>query len=224
MNTETKEKKINPDEKSVNPEIALLETKMLDKSDNVVGIVGIDRDKLMPAILRIYKNLCKEIQLPNYEKTGQDVLNDIANANFDIASILDKASADTLLDERANKLLQEKTETLPMLCDFCFIYFMYLYTTELPTSIMPSTVTRFKLIARHLNADKETCDIFVKLIPDPFVRDLYRTIPPFLMRTDMKKQEIIAKISSYNEIFKNLIRKLLILKPFADKDAIKDFL
>lgn len=171
-----------------------------------------DKKKIMSAILGLYKFMQIKNIKQIYEKTENDVNNDIASAKFNLC--LDKMVKETHINiinaKKSKQLFYQKLELLPQLLDFCWVYFLKSIADDIPSYKLPMNLLKFGFIVKLMKIDREKygsilCE-FENVIKDKFFCDVRRECPPFFLTTDLSYEELMV---IYDNKVKPTIKKII---------------
>ena len=174
-----------------------------------------DRKKLLNAIIRTYKFIKSEEKKQTWEKTEEEVLNDIMNTSYSLNmdNILENSKKNISELESYNELIGKKIEAFNVLTDFCYIYYIQEYSHDSPFHRLPMNLLKFNMIASFLKIkEDDTSAVLRQIIQNGFLTDLRRE-PPFMLRTELSAENIQEKINLLvKPICKELVNSVLKLK------------
>lgn len=179
-----------------------------------------DRSKLLKKITEIYKFIFKPVNKEVWKKTDSDINDDVMSAkyNLDLDRIVKESYAEILNNEKATLLLNKKTKMIPVLLDFCYIYYVTHFDPDVPFYKLPMTCNKYRLLANVLHAYgseeyNNINGIFENIIENEFFKDLRIEEPPFYLRTEFSQDEIKEKLNIIvSPVCKELLTYLLKLK------------
>ena len=172
-------------------------TNNLTDSDKIKSIYK-SRDQLLKGILSMYKFMFSD-EKQIWQKTPTDVLEDVANAKYDLNIEVEPYKDD-------EQLFREKTSMVSALVDFCYIYYVTHYNKDAPLYKLPSKL-KFKLIIHVLHCqdtiiDRAIQDAFMFIMDDPIFNELNNEDIPFYISSTLSTEE-------QREVFKKNIKLVL---------------
>lgn len=180
-----------------------------------------DRKRIINTITSMYKFIFSSEKKQIWEKSANDIQDDVMSAkyNLDLDKIVKESYADILNAESRTKLIQKKTQMIPALLDFCYVYYVKFYNGEAPFYKVPMSKLKLRFILSTLKANNETINgLFEKIIEDKFLAELRQEIPPYYLRTELSIDEIKEKLENdAKPICKQLLEQLYRLP---DVDAV----
>jgi hypothetical protein len=174
-----------------------------------------DRPTLMSKILSMYKFIFSPEEKQIWEKTANDISDDIANAkyNLDLDRVVKETYAAIENAEQTDALFNRKTTMIAPLLDFCYIYYVTHYDDTAPLYKLPTNKFKFDLITKVLHADDEKSKkLFSGIINSDLFASLRKEDMPFYLCTEMSIEE---QRKAFEKIvkptMKDLINSLLLL-------------
>jgi hypothetical protein len=179
-----------------------------------------DRTKLLAKILDMYKFIFKQEKKQIWEKTAADIDDDVMSAKYDLNldNIVKESYAEILNANQITELINKKTAMIPILLDFCYVYYVGNFDEDAPFHRLPTTHLKYCLITRALHAYGTDIyaninSIFEQIINNTFFKDLRIETPPYYLRTELTQTEIKEKLAIVvKPICKDLVNYLLKLK------------
>ncbi len=163
----------------------------------------------MNILFKLYKFIFEEVKKATWEKTEQDVSDDIMSSNFslDFTQLMEDNSRNIYRQLFRNKMFQKRISAIPVFIDFAYLYYVQYLDSSAPIHKLPMTLFKYKLLMHSLNAmqdDLYAC--FEQCIENKFIRELRIETPPFYLRTDMTDEQVKEKLEL---IVKPLCRDIL---------------
>lgn len=191
-----------------------------DDLSNQLGIMFNDRPKLLSAILRLYKFVFKDEKKQIWEKTSNDIQDDVVNAkyNLDLDKIVKESYAEIMNAQQFNRLIQKKTTIIPIFLDFCYVYYVKHFSLDAPFHKLPMTITKYRLITDSLKAYgderySKINNLFEQIIGSELFKEVRHEEPPFYLMTDMTIDEMKTMlIEDIKPLCKQLLEAILKLE------------
>lgn len=181
-------------------------TSDLTDSDKIKSIYQ-SRESLLKGILSMYKFMFSD-EKQIWQKTTDDVFNDVVNSKYDLNVDVKPYTDDTAL-------FNQKTHMVPALIDFCYIYYVTHYNKDAPLYKLPSKL-KFKLVIYVLHCkdtaiDKAIQDDFMFIIDDPLFTEMRDEELPFHISSSLsidEQRNVFEKNikPTINNIISNLLR------------------
>lgn len=165
----------------------------------------------MKVLLKLY-DFCfprKPVIKPVFEKTQDEILEDIKKTTItlNLENMLTEQTEALKQYYTQEELLDQQVAKIPMFLDFAYLYYAWCYDKEAPIYKLPNTPMKFNIICEALNSTNDNLtSVFSQCIKNNFIKDLRIEQPPFMLRTDLTKEEIREKI---NSIVKPLCKEIL---------------
>lgn len=169
------------------------------------------REKLLKTIIKLYKYIFKKPAKPLWEKTKDELSSLDTGFTLNLQSIIKESYDQIHTIEGSEKIIQTKTEFLPVMLDFCYIYYIHYFDDNAPFHKLPTTVFKYNLIVNTLRANgnplyDEINKTFKKILESNLFTQMRMETPPFYLRTHLSPGQIEDDIQ---EIIKPVCKKLM---------------
>jgi hypothetical protein len=178
----------------------------------------ISSSNLLQTIIKMYKTMSKPVSKQLWEKTAKDIQDDTMSAKYDLNldNFVKDSCTEILSMQQNSKNFKKKLEMVPVIIDFCYIYYVHYFDDTAPFHKLPATLFKYRLISNTLCAYGPTYNtvnsIFEQIIENDIIIDMCQS-PPYHLRTDLTEMEIKEKMEIHVlPIIKNLINSILKLK------------
>jgi hypothetical protein len=163
----------------------------------------------------VHKTLVKSKATKDMIHLNESLTSFILNQQDEITSIQDYGL-----------IVQEKLKLLPVLIDFCYVYYVHSFDDNAPFHKLPMTVAKLRMILSALHAYgnhyAQVNSIFELIIENQILTDMRIETPPYYMRTDLTDKEIEEKLNLLViPAIKDLLKELIYLDP-KKKDITAD--
>ncbi len=175
-----------------------------------------DKQTHMKMLLKLY-TICfpddKPVKLPLFERPVSGVIEEIKDTamSLDIEKSIQEETDAIKQFYLEEERLKKRVNSIPVLIDFAYLYYVWLYDSTAPIHKMPMTMLKFNLISDALNSPQNALHAnFKHCIENYFIRDIRIEKPPFMMRTEMSPTEIKDNINTIvKPICKEILKDLL---------------
>jgi len=172
-----------------------------------------DQKTHLNTILKLYKFLFPRTTKTIWEKTPEDLLKEISDTKISLE--LDKMMENHVNEMKEmiieDKMLARRISLIGAFVDTAYLYYVWHYDNDAPIYKLPNNLMKFKFITEALGAPKDSLNAcFEKCISDEFIKDTRNSQPPFMMRTELSKEQIIELLRDHIQpIFKEILNALL---------------
>lgn len=169
-----------------------------------------DLPQMLKAIYRLFKVVQRKTVMPIHLKDPNDVYKEVASMkelNFNFTDAIKESFASSLKNPLS--LIRRKLDSLPILLDFIYSYYLRMFHLDFPVYKIPQTLDKFKYHKTILNLNdekfKDINEKFELLINDEFLNDIRVNMPPYHMRTQLPIATIENTIEEIIPTIKSII-------------------
>ncbi len=194
-----------------------------------------DRHNVLNKILKLYKVLTLDLKTANddiWSKTEQDVLNDVytSNYNLNLKDFVKDSYTKTLANKYNNDLVINKTKIIPVLLDFCWVYYVHYFDPNAPFYVFPRSVEKMNVLLSYLpraKPDNERVQairaIYVDVINSKTFKEMRTETPPYYITAGLEIEEIEKLIrNDVMPFFKDLLGHIIYInddRPIPKKET-----
>lgn len=163
----------------------------------------------MQALYKLYKQAFDGLS-PQERKTQANLINDVMDTkiSLDLGASLKKEYDRLAGNTQYTINLPSKITAIVYFLNSAFTYYVWSIDDKAPISYLPMSKMAFHAIMSALNPDRklEIYQLFMTCITDEFMRDIRRTMPPFVTTTTMEREDVVKKIK---DVVQPICKKIL---------------
>lgn len=174
-----------------------------------------DRETHARTLLNLYKFIFSNFTKQIWEKTDDDVVNDVAGTtlSLDFERMMKEQIAELKASELSTRLFSKRIASIPVFIDFAYLYYIWHFDSNAPIHKLPMTQIKYDMIMSTVAPKKnELYYMFLQCITDGFLMELRIEKPPYMMRTDLTRAQLDEKLkNTIKPFFKDMLNRLLAL-------------